>query len=489
MATGRSLKDLLYKAGMVAFEGNLDIIPISVTADSRAVSQNTLFVAVRGTASDGHQYIDKAIAQGASAIVAEELPAHIEPNVVYIQVADSSEALGQIASNFYGNPSSKLVLVGVTGTNGKTTVATLLYKLFRGLGYSAGLLSTVQNQINDRVIPATHTTPEAVSLNKLLAEMVDAGCTHCFMECSSHAIVQRRIAGLDFNGALFTNITHEHLDYHGTFDNYIKAKKMFFDYLPSTAFAITNLDDKRGTVMVQNTKATIKTYSVQKVADFKARVLSNSLNGLQLDVDGSEVWFKLVGSFNASNLMAVYGAALMLGEDREQVLTVLSGLNSVNGRFDRYVSPNGITVIVDYAHTPDALENVLGTIKDLRTMNEQLITLFGCGGERDRAKRPVMVEIALKFSNKLIMTLDNPRHEDPEQIFAEMQKGVSPSNFKKAQRIDDRREAILHAISISNPGDIILIAGKGHEDYQVIGSEYLYFSDKEVVAEGFSKLS
>jgi UDP-N-acetylmuramoyl-L-alanyl-D-glutamate--2,6-diaminopimelate ligase len=318
--------------------------------------------------------------------------------------------------------------------------------------------------------------------------MVETGCTHCFMECSSHAIVQRRIAGLDFNGALFTNITHEHLDYHDTFDNYIKAKKMFFDLLPSSAFAITNLDDKRGTVMVQNTKATVKTYSVQKVADFKARVLSNSLNGLQLDVDGSEVWFKLVGSFNASNLMAVYGAALMLGEDREQVLTVLSGLDSVNGRFDRYVSPNGITVIVDYAHTPDALENVLGTIKDLRTMNEQLITLFGCGGERDRAKRPVMVEIALKFSNKLIMTLDNPRHEDPEQIFAEMQKGVSPSNFKKAQRIDDRREAILHTISISNPGDIILIAGKGHENYQVIGSEYLYFSDKEVVAEGFSKL-
>lgn len=488
MATGRSLKDLLYKAGMVAFEGNLDIIPLSVTADSRAVSQNTLFVAVKGTASDGHQYIEKAIAQGASAIVAEELPAHLEPNVVYIQVSDSSEALGQIASNFYGNPSSKLVLVGVTGTNGKTTVATLLYKLFRGLGYSAGLLSTVQNQINDKVIPATHTTPEAVSLNKLLAEMVETGCTHCFMECSSHAIVQRRIAGLDFNGALFTNITHEHLDYHGTFDNYIKAKKMFFDLLPSSAFAITNLDDKRGTVMVQNTKATVKTYSVQKVADFKARVLSNSLNGLQLDVDGSEVWFKLVGSFNASNLMAVYGAALMLGEDREQVLTVLSGLDSVNGRFDRYVSTNGITVIVDYAHTPDALENVLGTIKDLRTMNEQLITLFGCGGERDRAKRPVMVEIALKFSNKLIMTLDNPRHEDPEQIFAEMQKGVSPSNFKKAVRIDDRREAILHAISNSNPGDIILIAGKGHEDYQVIGSEYLHFSDKEVVAEGFSRL-
>jgi UDP-N-acetylmuramoyl-L-alanyl-D-glutamate--2,6-diaminopimelate ligase len=488
MATGRSLKDLLYKAGMVAFEGNLDIIPISITADSRAVSQNTLFIAVKGTSSNGFEFIEKAISQGASAVVSEELPTELHPNVVYVQVSDSSEALGHIASNFYGNPSSKLTLVGVTGTNGKTTVATLLYKLFKSLGYSTGLLSTVQNHVNDKIVPATHTTPEAISLNKLLAEMVEVGCTHCFMECSSHAIVQRRIAGLEFDGALFTNITHEHLDYHGTFDNYIKAKKMFFDLLPSTAFAITNSDDKRGMVMVQNTKATIKTYSVKQTADFKARILSNSINGLQLDMDGAEVWFKLVGAFNASNLLAVYGAAIMLGEDREQVLTTLSGLSSVNGRFDRYMSPNGITAIVDYAHTPDAFENVLGTIKDLRTMNEQLITLFGCGGERDRTKRPVMVEIAIKYSNKVIMTLDNPRHEDPEQIFAEMQKGVSPSNFRKAQRIDDRREAILHAISISNPGDIILIAGKGHEDYQVIGSEYLYFSDKEVIAEGFSKL-
>jgi len=485
---GKTLTDLLYKAGMVGFEGNLGIIPVSITADSRAVTLNSLFVAVKGHSIDGFSYIDVAIEKGASVIVADHLPEKMESHVVYIQVADSQEALGHIASNFYGNPSSKLTLVGVTGTNGKTTVATLLYKLFKELGYVTGLLSTVQNHINDRIVPATHTTPDAINLNRLLAEMVEAGCTHCFMECSSHAIDQRRIAGLEFNGAIFTNITHEHLDYHLTFDSYIKVKKRFFDDLPSSAFAITNLDDKRGLVMVQNTKASIKTYSLKNVADFKGRLLSNTINGLQVEVDDKEVWFKLVGEFNASNLLAVYGAAVSLGEDSQEVLTVMSGLSSVNGRFDRYVSTNQITAIVDYAHTPDALENVLGTIKGLRTMNEKLITLFGCGGERDRTKRPVMVEIALKYSDMLIMTLDNPRHEDPEQIFAEMQQGVSPSNFRKAKRIDDREEAILHAISICQPGDIILIAGKGHEDYQVIGSEYQYFSDKEVVAKGFGKI-
>jgi len=482
------LKDILYKVSLVSISGITDIEINAIAMDSRAVKEKTLFVAVKGTQADGHQYVDMAVTKGAIAIICEEMPASLKEGVTYIQVKDSSEALGIVSSNFFGNPSSKLSLVGVTGTNGKTTTVTLLHQLFRKLGYNAGLLSTVENRINDEVIPSTHTTPDAVSLNQLLHRMVEAGCTHCFMEVSSHSVVQHRIAGLTFAGGAFTNITHDHLDYHKTFDEYIKAKKMFFDNLPSTAFALVNADDKRGMVMIQNTKAHKYTYGLKTMADFKGKLLSNTFHGLELEVDRKDVWFKLIGSFNAYNILGIYGVAVLLGEDREEVLKELSSLESAKGRFEQIVSKDKITAIVDYAHTPDALKNVLETIQDLRQGNEQIITVVGCGGNRDAGKRPVMADIACKLSDKVILTSDNPRNEDPMEIIAQMQKGVSLTDQKKVLVIPDRKEAIKTAIVLAGGSDILLVAGKGHENYQEIKGVKYPFDDKETVKELFQLL-
>jgi UDP-N-acetylmuramoyl-L-alanyl-D-glutamate--2,6-diaminopimelate ligase len=483
------LKDILYKASLVSVKGDTSTEISHICFDSRAVQPGSLFIAVRGTQTDGHTYIEKAITFGASAIVCEELPAELKENVVYVQVADSAEALGYIASNYYGNPSAKLKLVGVTGTNGKTTTVTLLHKLFRKLGYNAGLLSTVQNQINETIIPSTHTTPDAIQLNKLLAQMLQAGCTHVFMEVSSHAVVQHRVTGITFAGALFTNITHDHLDFHKTFDNYIKAKKKFFDDLSSAAFALVNTDDKRGMVMLQNTLAKKQTFALQSMSDFKGKLIANTLQGLQMEIGGKEVWFKLIGNFNAYNLLGVYGAAILLGEDSEEVLTQLSDLYAAAGRFEQVVAPNGVTAIVDYAHTPDALENVLSTIDSLREGNEQVITIVGCGGNRDATKRPVMAEIACKLSDKIILTSDNPRDEDPLAILDQMMAGVKITDRKKVQVIADRKEAIAKAVAMANPKDIILVAGKGHETYQEIKGVKHPFDDKQTLKNTFAKMN
>lgn len=433
----------------------------SVTFDSRTVKKDSLFVATFGTNSDGHLFIDKAIENGAIAIVCEILPENKNESVTYVKVTDSSFALGIMACNYFDNPSEKLKLVGVTGTNGKTTTVTLLFNLFRSLGYSVGLLSTVQNKINNNIIPATHTTPDALTLNQLLSTMVEQGCEFAFMEVSSHALDQNRVTGINFTGAVFTNITHDHLDYHKTFDEYIKAKKKFFDILSNTAFALVNRDDKNGSVMLQNTKAQKYTYGLRSVADFKCKIIENHLNGLLLNIDSKEVWVKLIGTFNAYNVLAVYATSILLKEDKTNILTALSNLNSVEGRFQYIKSTGGIIGIIDYAHTPDALKNVLETIKDIRTGNEQVITLVGCGGNRDSAKRPVMAAIACEYSNKVILTSDNPRNEDPEDILNQMEKGISPVDAKKTLRISDRKEAIKTACSLSNSGDIILIAGQG----------------------------
>jgi UDP-N-acetylmuramoyl-L-alanyl-D-glutamate--2,6-diaminopimelate ligase len=457
----------------------------AIVFDSRAVKPGTLFVAQKGTQVDGHQFIPKAIELGAAAILCEQMPDTLHEGVTYVQVPDSAEAMGWAAANFYGHPSAKLKLVGVTGTNGKTTTVTLLHKLFRRLGYHTGMLSTVQNQINETVIPSTHTTPDSVKLNALLADMVKQGCTHCFMEVSSHAVVQHRIAGLTFAGALFTNITHDHLDFHQTFDNYIKAKKKFFDDLSASAFALVNADDKRGLVMMQNTSASKNTFSLQSLASFKARLMSDSLHGLQMEVEGKEVWFKLIGKFNAYNLLGVYGAAVLLGEDPEEALTQLSDLHAAPGRFEQIISPQQVVGIVDYAHTPDALENVLETIQELREGNQQIITIVGCGGNRDATKRPIMAEIACKLSDKVILTSDNPRDEDPLAIIEQMQKGVSVTNAKKAIVEPDRREAIRKACEMAKPKDIILVAGKGHETYQEIKGVKYDFDDRQVLNEAF----
>jgi UDP-N-acetylmuramoyl-L-alanyl-D-glutamate--2,6-diaminopimelate ligase len=460
----------------------------SITFDSRKVKKGSLFVATRGTAADGHAFISKAIETGAIAVVCEEIPKTREENITYVKVKDSSFALGTLACNFFDNPSEKLKLVGVTGTNGKTTTVTLLYNLFRSLGYSAGLISTVQNKVNNTVIPATHTTPDALSLNELLNTMVQQDCEYVFMEVSSHAAVQNRIAGIIFTGAVFTNITHDHLDYHKTFDEYIKAKKRFFDLLPPGAFALVNRDDKHGLIMLQNTRARQHTYALRSVADFKCRILENHLNGLMLNIDNQEIWVKLIGTFNAYNVLAVYATALLLKEDRTNVLTALSSLNPVEGRFQYVKSPNGVIGIVDYAHTPDALKNVLETIKDIRTGNEQVITIVGCGGDRDAAKRPVMAAIACEYSNKVILTSDNPRNEDPEEILNQMQKGINPNDAKKTLRITDRKEAIRTACSLSANGDIILIAGKGHEKYQEIRGVKHNFDDLDILKETIKTL-
>jgi UDP-N-acetylmuramoyl-L-alanyl-D-glutamate--2,6-diaminopimelate ligase len=477
------LKDILYKVSLISVSGNTGMDVNDICFDSRAVKSGCLFVATRGTQSDGHEFIQIAIDKGAIAIVCEAIPDIQQEGITYLQVKNSSESLGIIASNFYGNPSASLKLVGVTGTNGKTTTVTLLHSLFRSLGYNAGMLSTVENKINEEILPSTHTTPDAVTLNRLLKTMVDSGCTHCFMEVSSHAVMQCRISGLQFTGALFTNITHDHLDYHKTFEEYIKAKKLFFDNLSSSAFALVNVDDKRGQVMLQNTKAAKYTFALKSMADFKAKIISNTFHGLELEVDKKDVWFKLIGSFNAYNIIGVYGAAVLLEEDKEEVLTQLSNLTSARGRFEQVLSETNITAIVDYAHTPDALKNVIDTINDLRQGNERLITVVGCGGNRDAAKRPIMADIACKGSDKVILTSDNPRNEEPEAIMNDMQKGISISDLKKTITILDRREAIKTAVSLANPKDIILIAGKGHETYQEIKGVKHPFDDKKIVIE------
>jgi UDP-N-acetylmuramoyl-L-alanyl-D-glutamate--2,6-diaminopimelate ligase len=483
------LQDILYGVTIQMLVGVTNREVAALEFDSRKVQPETVFFAIKGTLTDGHQYIGQTIAAGASVIVCEDMPEVQSPEVTYIQVENANVALGIMAANFYGNPSSKLKLVGITGTNGKTTIATLLFKLFTELGYSVGLISTVENQIKETVIPSTHTTPNPVALNLLLKQMVDAGCVYCFMEVSSHAVVQHRIEGLHFAGAVFSNITHDHLDFHKTFDNYIKAKKAFFDALPKTAFALTNADDKNGMVMLQNTKATKKSYALKQMADFKAKIIENSFSGLNLEIDQLEVYFKLVGSFNAYNLLAVYGTAILLGEDKMQVLTVLSELSGAEGRFDYVANNQKIIGIVDYAHTPDAVQNVLSTIANIRKGTEQVITVIGCGGDRDTTKRPVMAQVACDWSDKVILTSDNPRTEDPNAILRDMEAGVSPSNKRKTLTITDRKEAIKTACHLAKPGDIILVAGKGHEKYQEISGVRYHFDDKEILTEQLNLIS
>lgn len=481
------LSEILYKVSLQAVSGKTDIEINSIIFDSRQVQKGSLFVAIGGTQVDGHQFINKAIELGASAILCEHLPESLNEEITYIQVENSARAMGFAAANFYQHPSKKLKLVGVTGTNGKTSIATLLFRLFRRLGYRCGLLSTVQNQIDDDVIPSTHTTPDSVKVNELLSEMVQKGVSYCFMEVSSHAVVQERITGLEFVGGIFTNLTHDHLDFHGTVDNYIKAKKGFFDQLPATAFALVNTDDKVGKVMLQNTAARKETYSLKNIGTFKGKVLACGLLGLQMEIDSKEVWFKLIGSFNAYNLLGVYGAAVLLGEDSDEILMQLSDIQPPAGRFEQVVSKKNIVGIVDYAHTPDALKNVLETIVDLREGNQQIITVVGCGGNRDTTKRPIMAEIACKMSDKVILTSDNPRNEDPMDILAEMQKGVPAIHFKKTQTIEDRHEAILAAVKMAKPEDIILVAGKGHETYQEVKGIKHHFDDKEELKRAFGE--
>ncbi len=483
------LQDILYKVSIRSVHGNSQALVKDVQIDSRKISKGTAFIAIKGAASDGHLYIDKAIEMGAAVIICEQFPAALQDMITYVQVENSAAAAGFMAHNFYGQASEKLKLVGVTGTNGKTTIATLLYKLFTALGYKCGLLSTVQNHIGERILPATHTTPDQVTLNQLLKQMLDEGCTHVFMESSSHAIHQSRMAGLLFSGALFSNITHDHLDYHKNFDEYIRVKKSFFDSLPSGAFAISNLDDKRGTVMLQNTHAFKYYYSLKAMADFKGKILENGLTGLVMLVNEQEVHFRMIGEFNAYNLLAVYGAAVCLGEDKHEVLRCLSILSGAEGRFDYIVSAHEkVMGIVDYAHTPDALVNVLLTIQQLRKGHEQIITVVGCGGDRDKAKRPVMAAEACRYSDRVILTSDNPRSEDPAQILKDMEQGLNTAAKRKALSIADRREAIKTAIGFSKPEDIVLIAGKGHEKYQDIQGVKHHFDDKEELLKVFALL-
>jgi len=481
----KALKDILYKAGIEEVAGSTSVIIESICFDSRKVEQGSLFIAVRGLKSDGHLFIDDVISKGAIAIICEELPSDIKVGISYVRVRDAAVALAYISANFYDNPSSQLKLIGVTGTNGKTTTVTLLHSLFIKLGYKAGLLSTVRNLIIDTEVTATHTTPDPLQLNLLLAKMVELGCTHCFMEVSSHAVVQQRITGLQFAGAVFTNITRDHLDYHKTFDEYIRAKKVFFDILDENAFALVNSDDRNHKIMVQNTKATVKTFSMKSVSDYKVRIIENNFAGLLLNIDNQDVLCRLIGSFNAYNLLAVYAIALLLGEDKLSVLTALSSLTAPEGRFQFITSTTGVIGIVDYAHTPDALENVLLTVKDIRTGNEQVITVVGCGGDRDTGKRPQMATIACEYSDKVVLTSDNPRSEEPSAIIEEMQKGVPPQHYRKTLSISDRREAVRTACALAKPGDIILLAGKGHEKYQEIKGVKYPFDDLEVLEQSF----
>lgn len=482
------LKSLLEEVEVLEIKGNPGISVKGLHFDSRKVEEDFLFVATRGTKVDGHAFIPAAIAQGARAIVCEDFPTELNQNVTYVRVKDSSFSLGYIASAFYGYPSRKLLLVGVTGTNGKTTIASLLYRLFRGMGYKTGLFSTIDLFINDRELPATHTTPDSISLNEHLKEMVDAGCTHCFMEVSSHSIAQGRIAGLQYKGGIFTNITHDHLDYHKTFANYLKAKKQFFDNLSTTAFALTNCDDKNGMVMLQNTGASKRTYSLKSLADFNGKVLEHHLDGFLLSINGKELWTHFVGNFNASNLLAVYGTAILLGQDQEEVLKGMSNLYPVAGRFETFKSGNGIFAIVDYAHTPDALKNVLESINEIRSGKGKLISVVGAGGDRDKTKRPEMAHEAVVNSDKVILTSDNPRTEDPTVILEEMQSGIKEDEKNRVVTIVNRKEAIRTACLMANPGDIILVAGKGHETYQEINGVKYHFDDREVIREVFLTL-
>ncbi len=481
----RYLSDILDGLAFTELHGSADVEITAIVFDSRKVIPGCLFVAIKGTLSDGHDFIPQAIQNGAIAIICETLPERVTGEVDFLMVADATIALGIVASNFYENPSTRLKLVGVTGTNGKTTIATLLFKLFRELGYKVGLLSTVENKVNDRIVQATHTTPDPVALNALLLEMVLEGCDFCFMEVSSHAIAQHRIAGLTFSGGIFSNITHDHLDYHKTFDNYLKAKKAFFDGLPASAFALTNSDDKNGNVMLQNTKAHKKSYGLKSMADFKARILENQFEGLLLQIDGEQVWFKMVGTFNAYNLLAVYATAMLLEQDKESILTILSKLTGARGRFEYIISPNKIIGIVDYAHSPDAVQNILSTIHDIRKSNEKVITVLGCGGDRDKTKRPIMAKTACEWSDKVILTSDNPRSENPVQIIKDMEEGVDQAFRRHTLSIVDRREAIKTACMLAAPGDIVLIAGKGHEKYQETNGVKAHFDDMEELIEQF----
>lgn len=477
------LEELIKGLKTVSVCGQTDIEITGVNIDSRRIKEGHLFIAQRGTQVDGHKFIPKAIELGAKAVLCEVLPEEKAEGVTYVQVESTEDVAGKVATIFYGDPSRKLKLVGVTGTNGKTTIATLLYNMFRKLGYKCGLLSTVCNYIEDEAVPADHTTPDPIELNYLLSRMVDAGCQYAFMECSSHAIAQKRIGGLDFAGGLFTNLTRDHLDYHKTFENYRNAKKAFFDQLPKTAFAITNADDKNGMVMVQNTKATVKTYSTRTMADFKAKILECHFGGMYLEIDGREVGVQFIGKFNVSNLLAVYGAAVMLGEKPENVLLVMSTLKSVSGRLDPIQSPEGYTAIVDYAHTPDALENVFNAIHEVLEGKGHVITVCGAGGNRDKGKRPLMAQEAVKQSDKVIITSDNPRFEEPQDIINDMLAGLDDQQMKKVVSIVDRREAIRTACMLAQKGDVILVAGKGHEDYQEIKGVKHHFDDKEVLRE------
>ena len=483
------LSDIIEGLAFTELQGSADIEITSVAFDSRKVIKGSLFVAVKGTLVDGHDFILQAINDGAVAVICEELPSRVTGEVDFLMVANSAIALGIVAANFYDNPSTKLKLVGITGTNGKTTIATLLYKLFRDLGYKCGLLSTVENQINGQVTQATHTTPDPVVLNQLLSEMVEQGCDYCFMEVSSHAIAQHRIAALKFTGGIFSNLTHDHLDYHKTFESYLKAKKTFFDELPVNAFALTNTDDKNGNVMLQNTKAHKKTYGLKSMADYKARIIENQFEGLLLQIDNEEVWFKMVGTFNAYNLLAVYAAAMLLEQDKTKILTSLSKLTGAKGRFDYIVAQNKIIGIVDYAHSPDAVQNILSTIHDIRKGKEKVITVIGCGGDRDKTKRPIMAKVACEWSDRVILTSDNPRSEDPAQIIKDMEEGVDPAFKRYTVSIIDRREAIKTACMLAKPGDIVLIAGKGHEKYQEVKGVRTHFDDMEELAECFKLMN
>ena len=485
----KRLKDILYRVSIEAVHGATDLAISKIEFDSRKVESNTAFVAIKGTLSDGHDYIEKAIALGANVIVCEHFPETIAQGITFVQVNDTNEALAFLSANFYDNPSEKIKLVGVTGTNGKTTIASLLYQLFKNAGYKVGLLSTVKIMVDTEEFKATHTTPDSLTLNYYLDQMVQEGCEFCFMEVSSHGIHQKRTAALQFAGGVFTNLSHDHLDYHNTFAEYRDVKKSFFDYLPKSAFAISNSDDKNGVVMLQNTKAKKITYALKSYADYKAQILENQLSGLLLKINDNEVWVKLIGSFNAYNLLAIYAVAVELGIEQFEALRLLSELESVSGRFQFIVSDSKITAIVDYAHTPDALENVLQTIENIRTKNEQLITVVGCGGDRDKTKRPVMANIASTLSDKAIFTSDNPRTENPEIIIQEMEQGVEPQNFKKTISILDRKQAIKTACQLANPNDIILIAGKGHETYQDINGVKYDFDDLQIVTELLQQLN
>ena len=480
------LSELLKNVKTIAIHGNTDVEVKGVNIDSRKIEDSHLFIAMKGTQVDGHKFISKAVDSGAVAVLLEEMPETLDEKITYIQTASTEEAAGKVATMFYGEPSRKLKLIGATGTNGKTTIATLLYKLFRELGYKVGLLSTVCNYIDDKEVPASHTTPDPIELNRLLADMVKAGCEYAFMECSSHAIHQHRISGLEFIGGIFTNLTRDHLDYHKTFENYRNAKKMFFDGLSKNAFVITNADDKNGMVMVQNTKATVKTYSIKRMADFRAKILECHFEGMYLEIDGKEVGVQFIGKFNVSNLLAVYGTAVMLGKKPEDILVALSTLKSVNGRLEPIQSPEGFTAVVDYAHTPDALENVLGAIHDvLDNKGGHVITVCGAGGHRDKGKRPLMAQEAVKQSDKVILTSDNPRDEEPQAIIDDMLAGLDATQRKKVLTIVDRKEAIRTAAMMAQKGDVILVAGKGHENYQEINGVKHHFDDHEVIREIF----